>query len=165
MFLYKSAVIKHGSHNQKTHAGSRGGGAGGSGSGSAKKPSKGSEMSDTNFKTLANEMKSEFEDAKSDLGEGFATARNEGYQVKELQNLYRSQKRIDRAAVSIGKLKTAKTPEQRTKIIDDTIGHLDYAIDGIDSEELSNNGISRALTNLEDLRAQLNTLSPNGYMQ
>jgi hypothetical protein len=35
MFLYKSAVIKHGSHNQKTHAGSRGRGAGGSGSGSS----------------------------------------------------------------------------------------------------------------------------------
>ena len=30
MFLYTSAVIKHGSHNQKTHAGSRGGGGAGS---------------------------------------------------------------------------------------------------------------------------------------
>jgi hypothetical protein len=38
MFLYKSTVMKHGSHNQQSHAGSRGGGAGASNGSSTTKP-------------------------------------------------------------------------------------------------------------------------------
>ena len=102
MFLYKSAVTKHGSHNQKTHAGSRGGGGGGAGGGSSKPANSSGEVSGKKIDAMVGQL----DGATKEIGAGFADARNSGFQVKELQNLMDGTKRLGKANANLKKLKT-----------------------------------------------------------
>lgn len=156
MFLYKSAVIKHGSHNQKTHAGSRGGGAGGSGGGSSNtaKPKKDQILADIKDSTM-NEMKAELKSVKADLGEGFADARNSGFKVKELQPIYSAQKLLDKASVDLDKIKTAKNLGEQGKFLSRARVNIESALENVDVNDWSNKYTDAAATTLQDMALAL----------
>lgn len=154
--LVRDAVIKHGSHNQKTHAGSRGkgGGGGGGGGSSTAKPKKDQILADIKDDTM-NEMKAELKSVQADLGEGFADARNSGFQVKELQPISRAQKLLDKASADLDSIKEAKNLREQGKFLDRARVNIESALEDVDGNDWSNKYTDAAALALQDMAMSL----------
>ncbi len=149
MFLYKSAVAKHGSHNQKTHAGSRGGGAGGSGS-SASKPNAGT--SDANPDSNAKLSRAIDKDALNMIEDIDTMSREVTAQAKSAKTMVEV-KRLSRAQGDLQMARSALMPLAGIKNNGEKLRKLNRAADKISSASkivstTSQTGLSSAVDEL-----------------
>lgn len=153
--LVRDAVIKHGSHNQKTHGRSgKGGGGGGGGRSSTAKPKKEPILADIKDDTM-DEMKAELKSVQADLGEGFADARNSGFKVKELQPIYSAQKLLDKASADLDNIKGAKNLGEQGKFLDRARVNIESALEDVDGNDWSNKYTDAAALALQGMASSL----------
>jgi len=150
MFLYKTAVSKHGSHNQKTHAGSRGKG-GGAGGGGSSKPTAGTSDAnpDTNPK-LSDTIDKEALIIIEDIDELSTAVTEQAMRAKTMVEA----KRLSRAEGDLQVARSALMPLPGIKNNGEKIRKINRAAD-----KLSSASKIVGMTSQKSLSSTLNELS------
>ena len=142
MFLYKSAVIKHGSHNQQSHAGSRG--KGGAGGGAQKTPSVGRDdngagilgvknLTDKKLGKLIDEEAKATSSVLNDLGEDIQGLAENAESVAEIRELSAQVKILNQASKLADKVPGMQGSRAKLSQLDKVNAKLEQAYEKIDS--------------------------------
>ena len=142
MFLYKSAVTKHGSHNQKTHAGSRGGGGGGAGGGTPKAPSVGRDnvgsgiqdikgLTDSKMGKLIDQEGTNTKYALTQLSDDLQSYAEDAESVAELKEISQTVTLLTQASQLAGKVSSIKGSKGKLAQIDKINVKLERAFEKI----------------------------------